>query len=126
DIVETVQFQRQPVPAAHPAREERLGHVTGEHAGRRLRPRERNGRHHSFGGPPRAGAGRTHRESQNMCWPPLIAMFAPVRKAASSLARYATRPATSSGFPRRPIGICGTILLSSTSLGIAITIFVPM
>ena len=55
-----------------------------------------------------------------------IAMFAPVRNAASSLARYATRPATSSGLPRRPIGICGMILLSRTSFGIAITIFVPM
>jgi len=63
---------------------------------------------------------------QNMCCPPLIAMFAPVTKAASSLDRYATRPATSSGLPRRPIGICGMILESRTSLGIAITIFVPM
>ena len=61
-----------------------------------------------------------------MCCPPLIAMLAPVRNAASSLDRYATRPATSSGLPRRPIGICGMILLSSTSFGIAITIFVPM
>ncbi len=63
---------------------------------------------------------------QNMCWPPLIAMLAPVTNAASSLDRYATSPATSSGLPSRPIGICGMIFESSTSFGIAITIFVPM
>lgn len=63
---------------------------------------------------------------QYMCWPPLIAIFAPVRNAASSDARYATSPATSSGLPRRPIGICGMILLSNTSAGIAITILVPI
>jgi hypothetical protein len=33
-------------------------------------------------------AGRTGPDSgQNMCWPPLMAMLAPVRKAASSEAR---------------------------------------
>jgi hypothetical protein len=63
---------------------------------------------------------------QDMCWPPLIAIFAPVTNAASSDDRYATRPATSSGLPRRPIGICGMILVSSTSLGMSITILVPM
>jgi len=63
---------------------------------------------------------------QNMCWPPLMLIFAPVTKPASSLARYATSPAISSGFPNRPIGICGMIFESSTSLGIAITILVPM
>ena len=36
------------------------------------------------------------------------------------------RPATSSGFPSREIGICGRILPSSTSLGMAVTIFVPI
>ena len=35
------------------------------------------------------------------------------------------RPATSSGFPSRLTGICGMIFVSSTSLGIAVTIFVP-
>jgi two-component system OmpR family response regulator len=52
--------------------------------------------------------------------------FTPVRNAASSLARYATKPATSSGLPSRPMGICGMIFESSTSLGIAFTILVPM
>ena len=47
-------------------------------------------------------------------------------KAASSDDRYATRPATSSGLPRRAIGICGMIFESSTSCGISITILVPM
>ena len=37
-----------------------------------------------------------------MCWPPLIAILAPVTNAASSLARYATSPATSSGLPAAP------------------------
>ncbi len=61
-----------------------------------------------------------------MCCPPLMAILAPVRNAASSDARYAQSPATSSGLPRRPMGICGMIFDSSTSLGIASTILVPM
>ena len=61
-----------------------------------------------------------------MCWPPLIAILAPVTNAASSLARYATSPATSSGLPSRPMGICGMIFESRTSFGIAMTILVPI
>ena len=61
-----------------------------------------------------------------MCWPPLIAILAPVTNAASSEHRQMIRPAISSGAPRRPSGICGRILVSSTSFGIAMTILVPM
>ena len=140
ELAKAMQFERQPVPPARPAGEQRIRDGARDHRRRRLRthqlqvrrPLDRKRRcvdrdalacrgYHDFMAPP----GRPM-ERQNICWPPLIAMFAPVRNAASSLARYATSPATSSGLPRRPIGICGMILLSRTSFGIAITILVPM
>ena len=55
----------------------------------------------------------------SMCIPPFIARLAPVIKAASSEHRNATRAATSSGRPSRPIGICGRIFVSMMSRGTA-------
>ena len=61
---------------------------------------------------------------QPMYWPPLIARLAPVIQHARSSAKKPTAKAISSGSPRRPTGICATILLR-TSSGTAITMSVP-
>ena len=88
ELVEAVQFQRQSVPAARAAAQQRdrariptSTHVAGSAASlaraAALQPLTASTVHIRC----------AHRRSQNMCWPPLIAMFAPVRNAASSLAR---------------------------------------
>jgi hypothetical protein len=61
-----------------------------------------------------------------MIWPPLADSVDPVMKPESSEARNRTQRAISSGSPRRPTGISGTIDFSSTSFGTACTISVLM
>ena len=56
--------------------------------------------------------------------PPLAESVEPVIRPASSEAKNTTQRAISSGSPRRPIGIRGKILFSSTSFGTACTISV--
>ncbi len=70
----------------------------------------------------RASDQRAHH--QPMYWPPLIARFAPVIQRARSSTKKPTAKAISSGSPKRPTGICATILLR-TSSGTAITMSVP-
>ena len=63
---------------------------------------------------------------QIMYWPPFAEIVEPVMRPASSEARKTTQRAISSGSPRRPIGISGRTLFSSTSFGTACTISVLM
>ena len=61
-----------------------------------------------------------------MYWSPLAEMVEPVMKPASSEARNTAQRAISSGSPRRPTGICGTMRSDRTLGSIARTISVPM
>src|SRR5262249_7300257 len=61
-----------------------------------------------------------------MYWPPLAVSVEPVMRPASSEARNRTQRATSSGSPRRPIGMSGRTDFSSTSFDIALTMSVLM
>jgi len=64
--------------------------------------------------------------SQIIYCPPLAVSTEPVMKPAWSETRKTTQRATSSGWPRRPTGICGMTDFSSTSFGTAITISVAI
>src|SRR5450755_3793918 len=64
--------------------------------------------------------------NQTMYCPPLIESVEPVMAPAWSAARNTTARAISSGSPRRPTGISGRMLFSSTSFGTACTISVLM
>jgi hypothetical protein len=61
---------------------------------------------------------------QTIYCPPLIVSVEPVMAPAWSAARNTTARAISSGSPRRPTGINGRMLFSSTSFGTACTISV--
>ena len=60
-------------------------------------------------------------DDQYMCWPPFMATLLPVMNPAASLHMNATSAATSSGWPSRPTGICGSIFSFKTSSGTACT-----
>jgi hypothetical protein len=64
--------------------------------------------------------------AQTIYCPPLADSVEPVMKPAPSLARNTTQRATSCGSPSRPVGICGMMVFSRTSLGTAITISVAI
>jgi hypothetical protein len=73
-----------------------------------------------------ASRSRRERRAHTMICPPLAVSVEPVMRPASSETRNRTQRATSSGSPRRPIGMSGRTDFSSTSLGIACTISVAM